>query len=103
MTARAAGRRADVRILVMTHSSRTAFERAVSDARRLEAVRFLIRGGLLPAHVDEQFWRRLKFIVQATHLGLSVADIRQLLQPCTEVGSDARSGRAVDRRAAVAS
>ena len=53
---------------------------AADDPRKQEPVRFLIRGGLLPAEVDDRFRRRLKFIVQANALGVSIADIRALLR-----------------------
>jgi DNA-binding transcriptional MerR regulator len=53
---------------------------AADDPSNQEPVRFLIRGGLLPAEVDDRFRRRLKFIVQASDLGLSIADIRALLR-----------------------
>lgn len=53
--------------------------RAADDPRQRESIRFLVRGGLLPPVIDDQFWSRLKFIDQASKLGLSVGDIRWML------------------------
>jgi hypothetical protein len=53
--------------------------RAVNDPRQRESIRFLVRGGLLPSVVDDQFWIRLKFVDQASKLGLTLGDIRWML------------------------
>jgi hypothetical protein len=87
----------------MTHSSRTTAERAVSDARRLKAVRFLIHGGLLPSSLGEEFGRPLTFVVQARNLGLSIADFRQLRATGPSVSFGVPPAHSVGARTAVAS
>lgn len=87
----------------MTHPFRTPTRRAAYDPRRHPAVRFLIHGGLLPARLDEHFLRRLKFIVQARQLGLTLADIRQLLGPVATSSSTRPENRPARTRMAAAS
>jgi DNA-binding transcriptional MerR regulator len=79
----------------MEHLSGT--DATADDPRKQEPVRFLIRGGLLPAEVDHRFRRRLKFIIQASDLGVSIADIRALLAEAESV--HAVAGPAVRHRA----
>jgi DNA-binding transcriptional MerR regulator len=73
--------------------------RADSDPRQRESIRFLVRGGLLPAVIDDQFWIRLKFIDQASKLGLSVGDIRRMLAADQVVREEPTSSPEVERGA----
>jgi hypothetical protein len=79
---------------MMEHMPRATTQRATNDPRLQEPIRFLIRGDLLPPEVDCQFWRRLKFIVQASKLGLSIADIRLLLKVDAVVGKHGKDDAA---------
>ena len=71
----------------MEQEPQTPTAHVISDPRQHESIRFLVRGGLLPPVVDDQFWLRLKFIRQASNLGLSVGDIRCMLaaDPVVEI------------------
>lgn len=62
----------------MTYAIHSLAEHAHADPRRSEPIRFLVRSGVLPSRLDDEFWRCLRFVAQARELGLSVAEIRQL-------------------------
>jgi hypothetical protein len=73
--------------------------RAATDPRQRESIRFLVRGGLLPPVIDDQFWSRLKFIDQAIRLGLTLGDIRWMLAADQAIPQEANVLSRVERGA----
>ncbi len=63
----------------MTYASFSRTEQAHGDPLRSEPIRFLVGSGVLPSRLDDEFGRCFKFVIQAKKLGLSIAEIRQLL------------------------
>jgi hypothetical protein len=77
----------------MMCSSRTTAHSAGNDLRQHEAIRLLIGSDSLSSERDEEFWIRLKFVIQARELGLSLADVRQLLAADPSSPPATRAGR----------